>query len=291
MKKGISAGIILIAGILTVLYILYTHNNSNTEEIRLSGTIEVVDVDISPEMSGRVILLNHIEGDPVRKGEILLKLDSKGIMTELRAAKAVEKTAVARVSIAKEQMGNAKKNFYRYKKLFSKHAISESSYDDIETAFKTASDTYVISLHSLDEVRTRMDSLNVLLEKTEIISPIDGIILEKNVEEGEVVYPGEVLMVIGDITRPWARVYIAEQDIGKIRLGQNAYVVTDAYPDTRFKGVLRYIADKAEFTPKNVETRKERVRLVFEAKVYLENPEGILKPGLPVDTYLPIKGD
>ncbi|OGP52610.1 MAG: hypothetical protein A2Y65_08160 [Deltaproteobacteria bacterium RBG_13_52_11] len=98
-----------------------------------------------------------------------------------------------------------------------------------------------------------------------------------------------VLMTIGDLRSPWVRVYIGEPDIGKVRIGQKAFVVIDAYPKRKFPGTLRYIADEAEFIPKNVQTRQERVKLFYEAKVYLANEEGILKPGMPADVSLRVE--
>jgi HlyD family secretion protein len=122
-----------------------------------------------------------------------------------------------------------------------------------------------------------------------VTSPIDGVILERSVEAGEVVFPGMILMTIGDLSAPWIRVYIGETDIGKVRLGQKALVVTDAYPKREFPGILRYISSEAEFTPKNVQTREERVKLVYEARIYLANEEGILKPGMPADVSLRVE--
>ena len=124
------------------------------------------------------------------------------------------------------------------------------------------------------------------LQKTHIVAPLTGLILERNVEVGEVVSPGMVVMTIGDLQHPWVRIYIGEPDIGRVRIGQEAVVMTDAYPTKEFPATLRYIADEAEFTPKNVQTRQERVKLVYEARVYLSNEEGILKPGMPADVSL-----
>ncbi|MCD6569320.1 MAG: efflux RND transporter periplasmic adaptor subunit [Deltaproteobacteria bacterium] len=281
----ILAGVVLLAA----LYMVMSRNHTGVGEITLSGTIEVTDVDISPELSAKVVSVGCRGGDRVQKGDMLLQLESEAIRAQLRAAEAAQKTAQSQVSIAKERFENTRKTFRRYANLYRTKAVSESIYDDAFTAYRTASDTYTMAKHSFDEVMARIDSLKITLSKTVISSPMDGMVLERNVDPGEVVYPGQVLMVIGDITKPWARVYIEEPDVARVKLGQIAYVVTDAYPDTRFKGVLRYIADRAEFTPKQVQTRQERVRLVFEAKVYIDNQEGILKPGLPVDVYLPLE--
>jgi HlyD family secretion protein len=101
-----------------------------------------------------------------------------------------------------------------------------------------------------------------------------------------VIFPGIVAMTIGDLRSPWVRIYIGEPDIGKVRIGQQASVATDAYPKRQFPGTLRFIASEAEFTPKNVQTREERIKLVYEARVYLSNEEGIFKPGMPADVTL-----
>ena len=179
--------------------------------------------------------------------------------------------------------------FSRSLKLYQAKAISESTFDTAKTAYAIAKDTYEASLHRNEEVQARIETLKLQLAKTQLTSPITGLVLERNVEAGEVVSPGMVLMTIGDLQRPWVRVYIGEPDIGRVRIGQEAVVVTDAYPKRRFSGTLRYIANEAEFTPKNVQTRQERVKLVYEARVYLSNEEGILKPGMPADVSLRVE--
>jgi HlyD family secretion protein len=277
-------GIIVLLLALTVL--VYYQTRSGSREIMLSGTVEVIEVEISPELSAKIITLHHREGDEVEGGDPLLDLDGSDLEARLREAEAAKQAIEAEVSLYRAKMANAQRDFNRSLKLYRAKAISESTFDAAKTAYAIAKDSYEASQYRQKEVLARIEALNLQLKKTHLISPITGLILERNVEAGEVVFPGMVLMTIGDLRHPWVRVYIGERDIGKVRIGQGAFVVTDAYPTRRFSGTLRYIADEAEFTPKNVQTRQERVKLVYEARVYLTNEEGILKPGMPADVSL-----
>jgi HlyD family secretion protein len=119
-----------------------------------------------------------------------------------------------------------------------------------------------------------------------IKSPINGLVLSKNTEIGEVVMPGSSLLTLGDLFHPWVKIYIKETDLGKVKLGQKAQVKIDTYPDKVFEGKVTYISSEAEFTPKNIQTKEERVKLVFGIKVSLDNPLQILKPGMPADVIL-----
>lgn len=276
--------ILILAGI--VFIGVYYRSLKGSREILLSGAVEVIEVEISPELSAKIIALHHREGDQVEEGDPLLDLDTSELETRLQEAEAARQAIEAEVSLYRTKMANAQRDYNRSLRLYQAKAISESAFDAARTAYQIAKDTHEASQHRYTEVQARIETLNVQLQKTHIVSPITGVVLERNVEAGEVVSPGMVLMTIGDTRRPWVRVYIGETDIGKVRIGQEAFVITDAYPDRRFPGTLRYIANEAEFTPKNVQTREERVKLVYEARVYLSNEEGILKPGMPADVSL-----
>ncbi|MBW2038303.1 MAG: efflux RND transporter periplasmic adaptor subunit [Deltaproteobacteria bacterium] len=267
-------------------YFFYYRDRGGPGQLLLSGTMEVTEVEISPELSARVVALYHREGDQVTEGDPLLDLQGSDLKAKLREATAAKRAIEAEISLNRVKMENARREFKRNLQLYRAKAISASSFDAVKTAYEVTKETYTASLHRQDEVQARIETLQLQLKKTHLSCPITGVVLERNVEVGEVVFPGMVLMTIGDLQRPWVRVYIGERDIGKVRLGQGASVMTDAYPERRFPGILRYIAKEAEFTPKNVQTREERVKLVYEARVYLANKEGILKPGMPIDVYL-----
>ena len=277
---------IVILVLLALIALIYFQTMSGTRAIMLSGTVEVTEVEISPELSAKVATLYHREGDNVREGDPLLDLDKSELEARLREAEAAKQAIEAEVSLYQAKMANAERDFNRSLKLYRAKAISESTFDAAKTAYEIAKNTYEASQYRNQEIQARIATLTLQLEKTHLTSPITGLILERNVEAGEVVSPGMVLMTIGDLQRPWVRVYIGEPDIGRVHIGQEAMVVTDAYPKREFPGTLRYIANEAEFTPKTVQTRQERIKLVYEAKVYLANEEGILKPGMPADVSL-----
>jgi HlyD family secretion protein len=118
-------------------------------------------------------------------------------------------------------------------------------------------------------------------------SPIDGRVLTRTVERGERVEPGTPLFTLVDLDRLYVKIYVPEPSIGKVALGQEARVYVDAYPGRAFPARVSRVAQEAEFTPKNVETKEERVKLVFAVEVALrENPDGVLKPGMPADAVI-----
>jgi membrane fusion protein YbhG len=119
-----------------------------------------------------------------------------------------------------------------------------------------------------------------------IYSPVEGLVLRKNLEVGEMANPGVPILTLMKPSEIWLRAYVPEEEVGRIKLGDPALVTVDAYPARRFPGRITEIASGAEFTPRNVQTKKERVNLVFRIKIGLDNPEGILKPGMPADAEL-----
>ena len=117
-------------------------------------------------------------------------------------------------------------------------------------------------------------------------APFDGVILVRQAELGEVVVPGTPVVTLADLDHVWLRAYVNETDIGRVRLGQQATVTTDTYPGRRYGGRIAFIAEKAEFTPKSVETHAERVTLVYRIKIELDNPAHELVPGMPADATI-----
>ena len=119
-----------------------------------------------------------------------------------------------------------------------------------------------------------------------LVSPMKGVVLSKNVEPGEYVAPGTPVVTVGDLEHPWLRAYINETDLGRVKHGQKVRVTTDTYPGKVYEGRISFIASEAEFTPKNVQTQKERVKLVYRIKIDVANPELELKPGMPADAEI-----
>jgi HlyD family secretion protein len=124
------------------------------------------------------------------------------------------------------------------------------------------------------------------LAEATIAAPLDGVVLRKNMELGETANPGVPIVTLLDPRDLWLRAYVAETDIGRVRIGQAATITVDSHPGRGFAGTIIEIASEAEFTPKNVQTKKERVNLVFRVKIGVANADGVLKPGMPADAVL-----
>ncbi len=121
------------------------------------------------------------------------------------------------------------------------------------------------------------------LNYTELLAPMDGVVLSTATEAGEYLNPASPVLTLGRMDRPWLRAYIHEADLGRIKLGQHVTVTTDSYADKKYTGWVSYISSQAEFTPKTVQTFEERVKLMYRIKVLLGNPKNELKPGMPAD--------
>jgi HlyD family secretion protein len=120
------------------------------------------------------------------------------------------------------------------------------------------------------------------IEDTVAISPVDGVVLVKSADQGEVLAAGTPAVTIGDIDHPWVRAYVKETDLGRVKLGGKVKVTTDSYPGKVYNGRVSFISSEAEFTPKQIQTDEERVKLVYRIKIEVENPQRELKSNMPV---------
>lgn len=135
----------------------------------------------------------------------------------------------------------------------------------------------------IERARAQVALIESQLEDTVALSPIDGVVLVKAAEAGEVVAPGTTILTVGDIEHPWLRGYISERDLGRVRLGDKARITTDSYPGKVYWGRVSFISPKAEFTPKQIQTKEERVKLVYRIKIEIDNLAHELKSNMPAD--------
>jgi len=138
----------------------------------------------------------------------------------------------------------------------------------------------------LEQARAALQLAKTQLGYATVVSPLTGVVLSKNIEPGEYVAPGTAVVTVGDLVNVWLRAYIEETDLGRVKVGQRAWVTTDTDPGKKYPGRVSFISDEAEFTPKNVQTQKERVKLVYRIKIDITNPEMELKPGMPADAVI-----
>ncbi len=138
----------------------------------------------------------------------------------------------------------------------------------------------------IERAQAQAGVLEVQLSDRVLVAPVDGVVMTRSAELGEVVAAGTTVVTLGDVARPWARVYVAERDLGRVKLGMDAEVRTDSYPDKPYRGKVAFVSAEAEFTPKQIQTQEERVKLVYRMKVETPNPDGELKSNMPVDVTL-----
>ena len=273
-KRLIIVGLVLVVCI--AVTVIYRMNNPGTlDALMLSGNVEVTEVNIGFKIPGRVITLYTDEGRMVKKGDKIAELDSaelESVVTQNRAS----------VLNAEAQFDKAKNDFERFTKLYQDSVISPQQMDTARTAYDVANSQLKMS-------RAALKTSEVRLRDSVIYATLNGIVLRKNIEEGETVGPGTSIFTVGDLENPWIKVYVKEDKLGQVKLGQTAQVMTDSYPGKKYEGTVTYISSEAEFTPKNVQTQEERVKLVFGVKVSVKNVNNELKPGMPADVKIPIK--
>jgi len=139
------------------------------------------------------------------------------------------------------------------------------------------------------QAREGLELARTRLSYAEVVSPLGGVVLSKNVEPGDYVAAGTPIVTVGELDNVWLRGYLEETDLGRVKVGQPATVTTDSFPGKRYEGRVSFISGQAEFTPKTVQTRKERVKLVYRVKIDVPNPDRELLPGMPADGSIRIR--
>jgi HlyD family secretion protein len=184
------------------------------------------------------------------------------------------------------------------KDLLASQTITQKQFDDAEARYITAQQTYEKLARGLrkDEVATlrarrdqaaaQADQLRKRIRDCRVLAPTDGIVTLRGVEPGEFVAPGSQLIRLTDVRLVKLTIYVNETDLAGVQVGGIASIRIDSAPDTTFTGTIVYISPEAEFTPKNVQTREERTKLVFGVKIEIPNPRAILKPGMPADASI-----
>jgi len=292
--------------------------------ISASGTIEAVEVSVAAKTSGQVEKVLVEEGSRVQNGDELAVIDSDALAIQLRQAEAGVELARSQLDLllkgariedvrqteeaAKQADANlflAGEDLKRIRNLYEKESATAKMKQDAETHYQVAQAQHEAAQQALLKVRklSRPEEVRAaqarfaqaeagrdLLKKTiadaTIISPLSGIVTHKAVEPGEYVGPGTPLLTIADLDSVRLNIYVTEVELGRVRLGQRAEIRIDSHPDRSLSGTIIFISPEAEFTPKNVQTREERVKLVYRVKIEIPNPENILKPGMPADALI-----
>lgn len=359
-------------------------SRSDNKKIVISGNMELTEVNIAFKISGRLIELNVKEGDSVKKGTVLARLDNEQLLHQRDRANAIlmlaesnlaqletaikyEKEtasgqieqkqaefnqaeanlrelltgsrlqeieqAKASLNMAKTEFEHAKGEWERAQALYESKNISYSQYEQYKTRYEGASATLKQAEEHLalvvegprkenieggraqlnrskanlklakalrielkrkeQELETRqaeimrakaeLSLVESQMKDTIAESPIDGIVLVKASEVGEIIGGGTAIMTIGDLDHPWLRGYIGERELGRIKLGAKVNVKTDSFPDKVYSGRISFISSESEFTPKQIQTYEERIKLVYRIKIDIDNPNHELKLNMPAD--------
>ncbi len=292
--------------------------------IFVNGNIEATEVDLSFRIGGQIKTLPLEEGDTVKAGQEVSTLDTDTLVSQQGAAKSEIETARAQLDEleagtrqeeidaaraaakgAESRLVNAKAEYDRYAPLFQQKAISASVFDQRETTLKVASEDYnnarekLVELergpreqqiraakHRFERAQWDLKRIELDIEHSRLQTPVTGVVMVKSNEEGEVVMPGATVATVAKMDEVWLKGYVSEKDLGRVKLGQKAETTTDSYPDKIYKGRVTFISPKAEFTPKNVQTKEERIKLVYRIKVTIPNLQQELKIGMPAEGYI-----
>lgn len=326
MKRRIPFLIVVAAliGAGVYFYPRFTKDSGPQNELVLSGNIEAHESLVSFKVQGRVIELPVEEGQSVEKDSLLARLDDADYKQRLRIDEASVRVRQSNLALtlagtreqeikaaqqnmldAQAEMQQKKLDYDRAQHLFSEDAASAQDRDLADTALKRSQASFqaaqqryneavegsrkeeiAIAQDNLKEAHANLGMSRVNLDYTILRAPTAGVITVRQAELGEVVVPGTPVVTLADIDHIWLRAYIAESDLGRIRWGQNATITTDTYPGKHYPGRVSFIASDAEFTPKSVQTYKERVTLVYRIKIDIDNPNHELKPGMPADAHI-----
>ncbi|MCI0561338.1 MAG: efflux RND transporter periplasmic adaptor subunit, partial [Nitrososphaera sp.] len=282
-------------------------DDNDGSTITESGTLEATEVTVSAQASGAVEQLYVDEGASVREGDTLVVLDTTDLSLQLKQAEAGLAMAEAQYKLTlegmrKEDVLQAEANFksaetdlQRMKELYEAKSVSQKQLDDAQTRFTIAQQTYekaikgsrqeeiIAARARRDQASAQAAALRKKVNDCRIVAPISGTVTKRYIERGELVSPGMAVVKLSNLQEMSVTVYLPEADIPKIQLGSTAQVQVDAFPDRNFDGRVVFISPTAEFTPKNIQTRDERTKLVFGVKLKVVNPDGSLKAGIPAD--------
>ncbi len=249
------------------------------------GTAEAVEVLVSAQVTGRISGLFAEEGQRVEQGQLVTTIDDSLYRAQVEQARENVETTGSQLAVLKARLTGVQTMLARIRKLLSTGSATEQQLDDLETEEAVLKAQQKVVQTQVLQAEAALEVAQTQLGYTRVHAPLSGTVLRRDVEVGETVLPGSALMALADLSVMDVKIYVPGPMLGRIRLGERVEVVTDSYPDRRLSGSVATIADEAEFTPKNVQTRDERVRLVYRVKVRVPNPDGILKSGMPVDAW------
>lgn len=388
MRKRIIIAIAVVAALSLAAFLAWSRMHAPASDaIRISGNMELNQVDIAFKTAGRLLERAVDEGDTVQKGQVLARLDrdqllrqrdaqtaalamgeaqlaqahtsvewqretlaadlaqrraelgaTEARMLELKNGSRPQEIQDARAAVenARSEFERAGNDWQRGQKLYKSDDISTSQFDQYRTRFESAQAVLKQARERLSlaeagpraeviegagaQVQRARASLRVgqanqlelkrreqeitarradiertkaqialidsQLADTIAVSPVGGVVLVKSADPGEILAPGTAVMTVGDLDHPWLRGYIGERDLGRVKIGSKVNLTMDSFPGKVYPGRVSFIASEAEFTPKQIQTNEERIKLVYRVKIAVENPHHELKNNMPADAEI-----
>lgn len=323
-KKLLLVVVILTAGAAGTWFYARGGPQPVDSRIRVSGNLEVTDAEVSFKVAGRVAARLVSEGEMVRAGAAVATLDdvefaqevalreaevrgAQADLSELETGSRAEEIAQGEAALAltTAEAERWRLEAARQQDLFNKdvvsardHEVAASAHSVAQARVRQAQQQLALlrqgpRIEKILQARARLGKATQALAVARtrlgyaaLQSPLSGFVLAEHIEPGEYVNPGTPIITIGDLERVWLRAYINETDLSRVALGQRVRLTTDGDPNTEYWGHISFISPEAEFTPKNVQTEQERVKLVYRIKVLVPNPNLTLKPGMPADAEI-----
>jgi HlyD family secretion protein len=314
-----------VLAVVVAAWLLLRGRAADESELAASGTVEATEADLGFETAGRIARVAPREGDSVAAGQELAALESEELDAARAAAAAQVDAARARLAelergarseevgqveaaarAARERADEAAREAERAERLFQGGALSRADRDRTASARDVAIQARVQADQAAALVRegprpeviagqraqvaqaeANLERAQAALGNAVIRAPFPGRVTVRHREPGETVVPGAPVVTLLDAGDRWVRIYVPEDRIGRVRIGQDAEIRADSYPDKRYGGRVVHVGSEAEFTPRNVQTPEERTRLVYPVKVQITgDPDFDLKPGIPADVRL-----
>lgn len=306
----------------------YFHRDSGSNELVLYGNIDFRQLTLAFNGSERVAEVLVEEGAQVKKGQIVARLDTSRLMPQVAQAEAQaasqranldrlkngnrpEEIAQSRANLesAKAEAVNARAQLERQTALAPKAAVSQQALDEARSAAAVADAKVVANQKALDllvvgsrvediqeaEAQLHAAEANVALlhqqlADAELKAPVDAIVQSRLIEPGEMASPTRAAFSLATISPKWVRAYVSETQLGMLRPGMKASVIVDSLPGRAIRGWIGFISSVAEFTPKSVQTEELRTSLVYEVRVFVDDPDNMLRLGMPA-TVRPLPGE
>jgi HlyD family secretion protein len=266
-----------------------------------AGTFETTVVDIAPVLGGRVLTVTRQEGESVAAGDTLIVLDTELIALQRAQSAANQATLRAQRQVAEAELSKSRRQLALLETTLTRTAAlreqgtaTGQQVDDLAAQRDVARSGVDASrgrLETIDAELTHLDSGLAVYDRQlrdgVVVSPLDGTVLTRALEPGEVAAPGRTALRLADLSHLELRVYLEAGDLERVRLGQELTVRVDALTGTPLTGQVTWISAEAEFTPKNAQTRNARAQLVYAVKLRVANADGRLHVGMPAEVDLP----